>query len=264
MQALKSKNPLTESFLVQLDVDLEGSGIDVPKTGIKFRQNNAADEQQKCTTIYEMGKQGGGNNPMQRQSEDMGMDYQQTLYASDPQMDLSPDMANLDRISSRTNSSHPTPSNASNKGSSHTSYTPPSHDSHVYPTAPQTAMTASGPANSAFAENMNTFASFPHHPDSSNVDNAHILNMPASWDFSADGPHNTGTGRVGSGGTGFTPQASGGTGFTPGPSGTGYTPGPTGMTPIAMPDGTWQMPQMLEGNDWNMYQTWNNMQAQQQ
>jgi hypothetical protein len=29
MNALKKKNPLTESFLVQLDVDLEGMGIDV-------------------------------------------------------------------------------------------------------------------------------------------------------------------------------------------------------------------------------------------
>jgi hypothetical protein len=29
MNALKRKNPLTESFLVQLDVDLEGMGIDV-------------------------------------------------------------------------------------------------------------------------------------------------------------------------------------------------------------------------------------------
>jgi hypothetical protein len=32
MQALKSKNPLTESFLVQLDVDLEGSDLRVPAT----------------------------------------------------------------------------------------------------------------------------------------------------------------------------------------------------------------------------------------
>lgn len=29
MNALKKKNPLTESFLAQLDVDLEGMGIDV-------------------------------------------------------------------------------------------------------------------------------------------------------------------------------------------------------------------------------------------
>ncbi|RMZ83866.1 hypothetical protein DV737_g1481, partial [Chaetothyriales sp. CBS 132003] len=30
MQVLKTKNPLTESFLVQLDVDIEGSGLDLP------------------------------------------------------------------------------------------------------------------------------------------------------------------------------------------------------------------------------------------
>lgn len=30
MQVLTAKNPLTESFLVQLDVDLEGSGLDIP------------------------------------------------------------------------------------------------------------------------------------------------------------------------------------------------------------------------------------------
>jgi hypothetical protein len=29
MQALKKKNPLTESFIVQLDLDLAGAGIDV-------------------------------------------------------------------------------------------------------------------------------------------------------------------------------------------------------------------------------------------
>lgn len=32
MQALKAKNPLTESFLVQLDMDLEASGLRVPAT----------------------------------------------------------------------------------------------------------------------------------------------------------------------------------------------------------------------------------------
>ena len=29
MQALKRRNPLTESFIVQLDLDLAGAGIDV-------------------------------------------------------------------------------------------------------------------------------------------------------------------------------------------------------------------------------------------
>ena len=37
MQAIKRKNPLTESFLVQLDVDLEGAGIE----GIKDLRKNA-------------------------------------------------------------------------------------------------------------------------------------------------------------------------------------------------------------------------------
>lgn len=36
MHALKRKNPLTESFLVQLDVDLEGAGIDVGQRGPNY------------------------------------------------------------------------------------------------------------------------------------------------------------------------------------------------------------------------------------
>ncbi|KAI9849484.1 MAG: hypothetical protein M1837_004104 [Sclerophora amabilis] len=36
MQTLKKKNPLTESFLVQLDVDLEGSGMDYPNNNARF------------------------------------------------------------------------------------------------------------------------------------------------------------------------------------------------------------------------------------
>lgn len=36
MQVLKRKNPLTESFLVQLEVDLEGSGLDDPAKNSSF------------------------------------------------------------------------------------------------------------------------------------------------------------------------------------------------------------------------------------
>lgn len=36
MHALKKKNPLTESFLVQLEVDLEGTGMDDPNNTKKF------------------------------------------------------------------------------------------------------------------------------------------------------------------------------------------------------------------------------------
>jgi hypothetical protein len=37
MQVLTAKNPLTESFLVQLDVDLEGSGLDIPTSHSRWR-----------------------------------------------------------------------------------------------------------------------------------------------------------------------------------------------------------------------------------
>ncbi len=37
MQVLKTKNPLTESFLVQLDVDLEGSGLDIPSSYSRWK-----------------------------------------------------------------------------------------------------------------------------------------------------------------------------------------------------------------------------------
>ena len=39
MQALKAKNPLTESFLVQLEVDLEGSGLQIPTTGLSHHRH---------------------------------------------------------------------------------------------------------------------------------------------------------------------------------------------------------------------------------
>ena len=40
MNALKRKNPLTESFVVQLDVDLEALGAKVPKLKNAFSRSN--------------------------------------------------------------------------------------------------------------------------------------------------------------------------------------------------------------------------------
>jgi len=36
MDVLKTKNPLTESFIAQLDVDLEGSGLDIPSKAPRY------------------------------------------------------------------------------------------------------------------------------------------------------------------------------------------------------------------------------------
>ena len=38
MQAIRKKNPLTESFLVQLMVDLEGTDLDTPSNNSRFRK----------------------------------------------------------------------------------------------------------------------------------------------------------------------------------------------------------------------------------
>lgn len=39
MHALKKKNPLTESFIVQLDLDLAGAGIDVGQPKVDYITN---------------------------------------------------------------------------------------------------------------------------------------------------------------------------------------------------------------------------------
>jgi hypothetical protein len=62
MQALKSDNPLTESFLVQLDVDLEGSGLSLPTSASRYQSTkrrgpvsslDILKEKKKITLIYE-------------------------------------------------------------------------------------------------------------------------------------------------------------------------------------------------------------------
>lgn len=60
MQVLKTKNPLTESFLVQLDVDLEGSGLDVSShSRYKFGQRPPGEvpaniDAIRCSPLFEI------------------------------------------------------------------------------------------------------------------------------------------------------------------------------------------------------------------
>ena len=59
MHALKRKNPLTESFLVQLDVDLEGMGIDVgqrplDQTRMAMAEMPQGVDSMKCSPIFEI------------------------------------------------------------------------------------------------------------------------------------------------------------------------------------------------------------------
>ena len=163
-------------------------------------------------------------------------------------MDLSPDVSTGEPHASRGTSDHPTPSTSSNKGSSHTSFTPPHFDdsSHsAYPSS--TTMMSPNTAANTYFQNAESYA--PFSPSSSGASKEgpgglpSAFSFPAGWDYSNDGPANTGSGMKDRNHTGLTPGS------------TGMTPGATGMTPIAMPDGSWNM-NALEGNEW-MFANWN-------
>lgn len=66
MQALRRKNPLTESFLVQLDLDLEGAGI--PKPYMPVEKKNAVipvnSDPVGCSSIYEIRETQSQNAPI--------------------------------------------------------------------------------------------------------------------------------------------------------------------------------------------------------
>ena len=172
----------------------------------------------------------------------------------DPQataMDLSPDIAGNEQQTSRGTSDHATPSTSSNRGSSHTSFTPPHFEDGGSATQPASASARpSNPAGDTFFQNVRSYGQFPagFSPGISEANKEgpdglpNSFAFPTSWDYSADGPSNTGTGVKDHNSTGMTPGA------------TGLTPGATGMTPIAMPDGTWQI-NGLDGNEW-MFSNW--------
>ena len=56
MQALRRKNPLTESFLVQLDLDLEGAGIEKPYMPVEKKNSVVPvnSDPVGCSSIYEI------------------------------------------------------------------------------------------------------------------------------------------------------------------------------------------------------------------
>ncbi|KAF2632338.1 hypothetical protein BU25DRAFT_406891 [Macroventuria anomochaeta] len=66
MQALRRKNPLTESFLVQLDLDLEGAGI--PKPYMPVEKKNSVipvnSDPVGCNSIYEIRETQAQNAPI--------------------------------------------------------------------------------------------------------------------------------------------------------------------------------------------------------
>jgi hypothetical protein len=158
-------------------------------------------------------------------------------------MDLSPDVSTGEAHVSKGT---PTPSTSSNKGSSHTSFTPPHFDDNSHSGYPSSTTMSPNTAANAYFQNTESYPPFSPEMSAGNKEGSGGLpgtfSFPASWDYSANGPANTGTGM----------KDHNPTGLTPGP--TGMTPGPTGMSPIAMPDGSWNL-NALEGNEW-MFANW--------
>ena len=275
MQALKAKNPLTESFLVQLDVDLEGSGLDIPLTAARNPNGSfkfAGEIPQNtdsvhCSPLFEIriSQAAEANARVQlqaplRTANDMPVDFSAQDFTSSHMNEMGyfnqnpsqrqmpqrsrptlPDNANtqFDRNNSLSdlgvwnevtaqqpgsgrNSGHPTPSasTTSNKDSSHTSFTPPQFDDG----------STSYAGFNAFSPNTCARIMDPYG-QSSNKSGPEGMNtsfaLPAGWDFSADGPANTGTGSKENNSGNFS-------------SGTGLTPGPTGLTPFMSSDGDLQ------------------------
>lgn len=66
MQALRRKNPLTESFLVQLDLDLEGAGISKPYMPVIERNSviPVNSDPVGCSSIYEIRETQAQNAPI--------------------------------------------------------------------------------------------------------------------------------------------------------------------------------------------------------
>jgi hypothetical protein len=68
MQALRRKNPLTESFLVQLDLDLEGAGIAKPYMPVQTKNSviPVNTDPVGCTSIFEIRETQNQNAPINR------------------------------------------------------------------------------------------------------------------------------------------------------------------------------------------------------
>ncbi|KIV88757.1 hypothetical protein, variant 3 [Exophiala mesophila] len=271
MQVLKTKNPLTESFLVQLDVDLEGTGLDIPssKSRWKFGQrppgeSPANTDSLKCSPLFEIRQSqaphlnagaeperdpltvpsGSSVNPDPGLNDYAGIfnnDVTQGNLASgqtNPLNDLSFDNSyGFPQVQSASVGQHASPGSTSHHGSTNGTSSR-SHSNHPTPS------TSSNPTSS-YASNPS-----PQNPVnmSSNYNDGTQFN-PAmqfqtrhiSQEFVFRGQSQWPTGNENN--MNFPEMKT-----TMNDGITGLTPGHTGMTP--MPDGMWPTDPMSENGDW--------------
>lgn len=267
MHAIKRKNPLTESFLVQLDVDLEGAGLEdttslratIPfqterETGCPFSMRGDGSDSRQQGFAY--GDQGVAvyNNPNGRGAAVVppqpvttdSFGYNNNLEMSD--LTTAYGLPSRQRTSASMQSgNYRSPSDrqhdmdTSPDASGHDQNTPSS--SSLHNTSSHTSHTGYSPHTAD--RNINQV---PHSTDmdsAQNVYDSSNTNLTTSFDM-----HSFPATTTQSQESGFIlPADWGSTGLTPG-MGTGLTPGvSTGMTPgpelLGMSDAEWQ--QMMEG-----------------
>jgi hypothetical protein len=283
MHAIKRKNPLTESFLVQLDVDLESAGLEgsrnlraqvnktptapirpgmggcgLPQTGLQPVEGDTMNMQTDQRTPPVYGDQGLGvyNDPSKNPHivpvvQNAGVfgykhdDYQNFTNTNNS----SPfELPNRQRTPGSLQGSHRSPQSANNNVEMDTS--PDNSNDQQTPGS----STHSQPNQSSHTSNtgyspQGTQGGQPHSLFSGVFDANNNASFATDFDMHSF-PHSAAENQP----TGFVVSQnwnSGSTGFTPGPS-TGMTPGSSMNELLGMSDADWnQMMDSFSGAEWN-------------
>ena len=289
MIALRSKNPLTESFLVQLDVDLEGSGLNIPSPlGPNKYANRPAGEcpantdSVHCSPLYDIRESQSTGQPVREINGNISKSFDTSQvdfsemghkFMSHHKMPLNqlnsqtrPPAARVQSVSSSESPAQQTwdtfggnmqrsPGDGNSSGSHSNQPTPASSNQH---SGSSHTSSSFNPPQEDDIDNMQAFfaSQKPEHAGMSGpfapglMYSEQQMQTGAPQAFAQRSSTNQ-NGYVNMfNGTGFTPGASG-TGFTPEPSGFGDMP--TGLTPgpSGMTPVAWNDLQMSGNDEWN-------------
>jgi len=264
MMALRTKNPLTESFLVQLDVDLEGSGLNIPSPlGPNRYVNRPAGEcpantdAVKCSPLFEiresqsLGQQARGVEPINSGQLDTSVDFGSMGYnpMSHHHSGQGPGHPSIHRVASANSSDSPRqdswdhafgsaiqskspPGDGQSIGSSHSNQPTPSASSSSNHNSSHTSFS---PRNNNGFDNMQPFYgnqepkmnSVPEGSFASGVMLAQSQTTNASSTQYSINPQQTRQNNT----NGSTNSNNEQNGFGNLFGGTGFTTGPSGFTP---------------------------------
>lgn len=286
MQAIKRRNPLTESFLVQLDVDLEGAGIEdtnALRVQLANKSPTEASRSEGCpmqqlhldhAPVYGDNGIAAYNEPSGnpnlsstvQQQQQPAFNFTETTEMTDESIAFMSMGGNTFDLPNRPAGQTPGSNPSSGMHQSPQSFNNPEMEITPDTSAgerltPGSQYNSSGHASNKSYSPSNLWQSDNGSTNNNNNNINSTTNAFADFDMHNYQPSNDNQGFVlpsgwGSSGTGMTPG--GGTGMTPS-GGTGFTPGPTGYTPnvsgmgdmLNMSDAEWnQMMDNMQYNDW--------------